>query len=296
MGYQYMNRVAFAIGFLISLAPTLSRLSKFGFSVPESIFGLVVLIASYLCCSICGALNFTYVFMAYIDYDRRLQLLRACGDLLRPINSSNEQGRQEWSRPPLDLGFYENISSWNAIRSILSDLGLRFQKRLNYYAGFYLGLVLCIIVMFLEAILISKESDFATNKKKQLEHSVATWIFWTWFPSFLACIAAIIQKGADSNEECGIHQLLLTEAQITLAERMMLAHKSSSHELLKALEECGQLLSHVIRWVEVHSNLFPVTFLGIRASSQFTGFLITATFTGAAAILKFLYNIDIGML
>lgn len=82
--------------------------------------------------------NYLFVNVGNLDFNRRFQMITACGALITPIKSTFELKYR--ILPTLDLSNKKCFHTWFNLRVCILDLGMKYKSRIIIYSSAFLGL------------------------------------------------------------------------------------------------------------------------------------------------------------
>ena len=106
------------------------------YSMAETIIGSFVIFVNYL-----------FVSGGFIDFQRRVIMMRACGAMLDPIKENYDAMYRQF--PTINLVCPQNLYCWFQLRMSLMDVGRKYMSRIFIYSSTFLGCYLFYLVILL---------------------------------------------------------------------------------------------------------------------------------------------------
>eukprot|EP00455_Lapot_gusevi_P003190 TRINITY_DN11310_c0_g2_i1.p1 TRINITY_DN11310_c0_g2~~TRINITY_DN11310_c0_g2_i1.p1 ORF type:complete len:261 (-),score=53.04 TRINITY_DN11310_c0_g2_i1:75-857(-) len=222
-----------------------------------------------------------FLSVAVRDLIRRAQTLVALNVLIDPIEVSPVQAEDMYYKALpknmifVDLSLADNIISWTVLRQLAQNFGIQYHKRLTMYTT-YTFLLVPVLFVFVLTEVLSPANQYPIN--------TATAIGFALYNLLVVALyfCAMLWHGSKANDSYWLHKGCLTRIQMTLRERLSETNNDfrSQKELKniesrKQIKDSDMMLDSVIRMIENENNVNPVRILGIRASKQYMGSIVT---------------------
>lgn len=293
--YKFNTYLAITLGVFQAIIPSLVRVTHGYQFFGEELMTRVIAIM----CSCITLFYFTvavlFVFVGIIDYLRRAQTLAVWQILIDPADMlPHLRNDIVYAEVPenlifADLSINQNIISWFVGRQTIQNFGLHFRKRIAAYTS--LTFVLLVILMLLLV------SEFFSPSSSSLS-SEATMILVLYNLVVIAgTISVMIRFGSRGNDAFYQHTGVLARVQLAIRERLAdseVDFRTNKEMALLAdrekLRDSDLLLDSVMKMLEVEDQINPVTILGIKASSQLMGSILTLAGSAVTVALRFVQN------
>jgi hypothetical protein len=82
-------------------------------------------------------INYCFVYIGFVDFQRRECMLMSCGILLDPLKTNHPPEMRQF--PTINLLDVQSLHSWFQLRLCLMDLGLKYMSRIFIYSSTFLG-------------------------------------------------------------------------------------------------------------------------------------------------------------
>eukprot|EP00455_Lapot_gusevi_P005387 TRINITY_DN12292_c0_g1_i4.p1 TRINITY_DN12292_c0_g1~~TRINITY_DN12292_c0_g1_i4.p1 ORF type:complete len:203 (-),score=29.80 TRINITY_DN12292_c0_g1_i4:283-840(-) len=183
------------------------------------------------------------------------------------------------------MTLHRNIVSWAIIRAVAQNFGLQFRSRISLYTSSSFLIVLVLLVALIVELFSSKPS--------------VTTISYAFINSVMICtlLAIMLYRGTQANDEFIRHKSIITRIQTAIRERLSVRfHGSEAKHAIESLnsieylrlQQCDLMLDSVLKTLEIDSELNPVTLLGIRASRQLAGSVLTVMGSAITVVIRLL--------
>ena len=106
------------------------------YSIIETLLGSVLIFV-----------NLLFVYGGYIDFQRRVIMMRACGAMLDPIKENYDALYRQF--PTINLVCPHDLYCWFQLRMSLMDVGRKYMSRIFIYSSTFLGCYLFYLVILL---------------------------------------------------------------------------------------------------------------------------------------------------
>ena len=92
-------------------------------------------------------INYTFVFAGFIDFQRRMMMLKTCGVMIDPVKTNYKNEYRMF--PTINFLDIQSLHSWFLMRQCLMDIGRKYMSRIFIYSSAFLGCYLFYAVFLL---------------------------------------------------------------------------------------------------------------------------------------------------
>lgn len=218
---------------------------------------------------------FSFSVACGLDFYRRYVLMAYAG-LFIDVKPDKWLYKQlpPFSAPFVSLTVPSNIVAWESMCQILSDVGITFKYRLEFYMSYCMGAVFCLCVFVL--VLIGAKPVGMTTIDLLIPLISAA---WNVSVILIVCLV-VIYYGIKANRQNLIQQQTLNKCELKIQElvseqlliiEIMKQEESENYNhrhkhFVENLRSCARLISCVQKSISLENKIRPYTVLGMEAT------------------------------
>lgn len=117
--------------------PYLARFIQYGNPAPFQWDGIIYSALEFPILSFMTFANFLFVIIGYIDFQRRVMMIKACSALLNPFKINLDAKYQIF--PTINHTCKKSLHTWFQLRICLMDFGRKYMNRIFVYSSTFMG-------------------------------------------------------------------------------------------------------------------------------------------------------------
>eukprot|EP00347_Sterkiella_histriomuscorum_P022734 403337362 len=242
--------------------------------------------------------NYIFIFSGFIDFYRRLLMIKACSALINPFKSNTEPIYRMF--PSINPCCKQSIHSWLMLRLCVMDFGRKFMNRIFLYCSTFFGAYLFFVIM-----LILNFFDILQLQLSELAQTLVlydTLLVLTIVLIMLYCGAVINQQFInDRLQLIKIKQTLLfiklnlpkvlkgeqyTSPYMKLFQKTLISYQQimSQEDIKNLIEEIISEMDAINERLEIDGEHQPLKLLGLKATYGLMNSIYTSLLTIIVAV------------